>query len=72
MDVRAQVSMVFHLDKCIGCHTCSDGLQEYLDRPQRHRVHVVEQRGDQAGHRATRPSGRIRRSTEGWDGTSGR
>ncbi len=23
MDVRRQVSMVFHLDKCIGCHTCS-------------------------------------------------
>ncbi len=23
MDVRAQVSMVFHLDKCLGCHTCS-------------------------------------------------
>ena len=23
MDVRAQLSMVFHLDKCIGCHTCS-------------------------------------------------
>ncbi|RKZ40244.1 MAG: nitrate reductase subunit beta [Gammaproteobacteria bacterium] len=23
MDVRAQVSMMFHLDKCIGCHTCS-------------------------------------------------
>lgn len=23
MDVRAQMSMVFHLDKCIGCHTCS-------------------------------------------------
>ncbi len=23
MQVRAQVSMVFHLDKCIGCHTCS-------------------------------------------------
>ncbi|MDE3155053.1 MAG: nitrate reductase subunit beta [Acidobacteriota bacterium] len=23
MDVRCQVSMVFHLDKCIGCHTCS-------------------------------------------------
>ena len=21
--VRAQISMVFHLDKCIGCHTCS-------------------------------------------------
>ncbi len=23
MDVRAQLSNVFHLDKCIGCHTCS-------------------------------------------------
>ena len=23
MDVRAQVTTVFHLDKCIGCHTCS-------------------------------------------------
>jgi nitrate reductase beta subunit len=23
MDVRAQLSTVFHLDKCIGCHTCS-------------------------------------------------
>ncbi|MBI2854606.1 MAG: nitrate reductase subunit beta [Chloroflexi bacterium] len=23
MDIRAQVSAVFHLDKCIGCHTCS-------------------------------------------------
>ncbi len=23
MKVRAQTSMVFHLDKCIGCHTCS-------------------------------------------------
>ncbi len=23
MDVRAHISMMFHLDKCIGCHTCS-------------------------------------------------
>ncbi|MHC5108860.1 MAG: nitrate reductase subunit beta [Planctomycetota bacterium] len=23
MNVRSQLSMVFHLDKCIGCHTCS-------------------------------------------------
>ncbi|HEX7057015.1 MAG TPA: nitrate reductase subunit beta [Bacilli bacterium] len=23
MNVRRQVSMVFHLDKCIGCHTCT-------------------------------------------------
>jgi nitrate reductase beta subunit len=23
MDVRAQTSAVFHLDKCLGCHTCS-------------------------------------------------
>jgi nitrate reductase beta subunit len=23
MDVRSQTALVFHLDKCIGCHTCS-------------------------------------------------
>jgi nitrate reductase beta subunit len=23
MDIRSQIGMVFHLDKCIGCHTCS-------------------------------------------------
>jgi len=23
VNIRAQLSMVFHLDKCIGCHTCS-------------------------------------------------
>ena len=23
MDIRSQTAMVFHLDKCIGCHTCS-------------------------------------------------
>ncbi|MCP5047869.1 MAG: nitrate reductase subunit beta, partial [bacterium] len=23
MDIRSQVTMIFHLDKCIGCHTCS-------------------------------------------------
>src|ERR671930_229280 len=23
MNVRSQISMVFNLDKCIGCHTCS-------------------------------------------------
>ncbi len=23
MDIRSQMSMVFHLDKCIGCHTCT-------------------------------------------------
>jgi len=26
MDIRSQISMVFHLDKCIGCHTCSIDL----------------------------------------------
>ena len=51
MNVRSQVSMVFHLDKCIGCHTCSHRLQEHLDRPQGRRVHVVEQRRDQTRHR---------------------
>ena len=23
MDIRAQIATVFHLDKCLGCHTCS-------------------------------------------------
>lgn len=34
MDIRAQVSMVFHLDKCIGCHTCSVSCKNvWTDRP---------------------------------------
>ncbi|HJT17556.1 MAG TPA: nitrate reductase subunit beta [Thermoanaerobaculia bacterium] len=34
MDVRAHVSMVFHLDKCIGCHTCSLACKNlWTERP---------------------------------------
>ncbi|MBI2422725.1 MAG: nitrate reductase subunit beta [Candidatus Hydrogenedentes bacterium] len=34
MNVRAHVSMVFHLDKCIGCHTCSVACKNiWTDRP---------------------------------------
>ena len=34
MDVRGQISMVFHLDKCIGCHTCSVACKNiWTDRP---------------------------------------
>lgn len=34
MDIRAQLSMVFHLDKCIGCHTCSISCKNiWTDRP---------------------------------------
>ena len=34
MDVRSHVSMVFHLDKCIGCHTCSVACKNvWTDRP---------------------------------------
>ncbi len=34
MDIRAQVAMVFHLDKCIGCHTCSVSCKNvWTDRP---------------------------------------
>jgi nitrate reductase beta subunit len=33
MKVRAQISMVFHLDKCIGCHTCSVACKnQWTDR----------------------------------------
>jgi len=43
--------MVFHLDKCLGCHTCSVACKKYLDRPQGRGIHVVEQRRNQARHR---------------------
>jgi nitrate reductase beta subunit len=34
MIIRAQVAMVFHLDKCIGCHTCSIACKNiWTDRP---------------------------------------
>ena len=34
MNVRSQISMVFHLDKCIGCHTCSIACKNiWTDRP---------------------------------------
>ncbi len=34
MNVRAHMSMVFHLDKCIGCHTCSVACKNiWTDRP---------------------------------------
>jgi nitrate reductase beta subunit len=34
MDVRAQLAMVFHLDKCLGCHTCSVACKNvWTDRP---------------------------------------
>ena len=63
MDVRMQIAMVFHLDKCIGCHTCSVACKnlwtdrkgaEYMwwnnveTKPGRHVV-------DRAGRRADPP-----------------
>ena len=34
MNVRAQIASVFHLDKCIGCHTCSISCKNiWTDRP---------------------------------------
>ncbi|HET9595223.1 MAG TPA: nitrate reductase subunit beta [Anaeromyxobacteraceae bacterium] len=34
MDVRAQLASVFHLDKCLGCHTCSVVCKNvWTDRP---------------------------------------
>ena len=33
-NVRSQIAMVFHLDKCIGCHTCSLACKNiWTDRP---------------------------------------
>ena len=50
MDVRAQMSMVFHLDKLHRVSHLLDRLQEHLDGPQGYGLHVVEQRRDQARH----------------------
>src|SRR5436190_14751186 len=34
MKVRAQLSSVFHLDKCLGCHTCSVACKNvWTNRP---------------------------------------
>ena len=34
MEVRAQIASVFHLDKCLGCHTCSVVCKNiWTDRP---------------------------------------
>jgi nitrate reductase / nitrite oxidoreductase, beta subunit len=34
MDVRSQIASVFHLDKCLGCHTCSVACKNvWTDRP---------------------------------------
>ena len=34
MDVRAQIASVFHLDKCLGCHTCSVACKNvWTNRP---------------------------------------
>jgi nitrate reductase beta subunit len=34
MNVRSQIAMMFHLDKCIGCHTCSLACKNiWTDRP---------------------------------------
>ena len=53
--------MVFNLDKCIGCHTCSISCKNIWTDRKRRRIHVVEQRRDQAGRRLSRRSGRTRK-----------
>ena len=54
MQVKAQVGMVMNLDKCIGCHTCSVTCKQVWTNRPGHRVHLVQQRRDQAGRSATR------------------
>ncbi|MCL5942170.1 MAG: nitrate reductase subunit beta [Actinobacteria bacterium] len=34
MNVRAQISMLFHLDKCLGCHTCSVACKNLWTDPR--------------------------------------
>jgi nitrate reductase beta subunit len=46
-------------------------LQEHLDRSQRHRVHVVEQRGDQARHRLSHAWEDQEKYKGGWEKKNG-
>ena len=62
------MSMIFHLDKCIGCHNCKRGLQEPVDRPQGCRALWRKQRRDPCPAWGIRPAGRIR-TTTGADGS---
>ncbi|MHB9149109.1 MAG: nitrate reductase subunit beta, partial [Thermoleophilia bacterium] len=34
MNVRAHMSMLFHLDKCLGCHTCSVACKNLWTDPR--------------------------------------
>jgi nitrate reductase beta subunit len=45
---KRQWAIVFDLNKCIACQTCTSGLQDDLDQRQGPGVHVLEQRRDQA------------------------
>ena len=67
MKIRAQMGMVMELDKCIGCHTCLGHLQEGVDQPPGRRVHVVQQRRDQARHRLSEGLGEPGRWNGGWE-----
>ncbi len=51
MNIRAQEAMVFHLDKCIGCHTCSLACKNIWTDRRGTGIHVVEQRRNEAGDR---------------------
>ena len=68
MDVRAQLADGLPPRQVHRLPHLQRRLQERVDRPPRRRVHVVEQRRDQARHRLPDAAGRTRSSYKGgWD-----
>ena len=68
MDVRSQVSMVFHLDKCIGCHTCSVSPARTSGPTARARSTCGGTTSRPSPAPAIRPSGRTRSKYKGgWE-----
>ena len=61
MKIRAQFALVFNLDKCIGCHTCSVTCKNVWTN-RKGRVRLVQQRRVQARHRLPQGMGKTRRS----------
>jgi hypothetical protein len=64
MNVRAQVSIPGQVHRL---PHVQHRLQKHLDRSPGHRVHVVEQRRNQTGHRLSDPVGRQEKYKGGWE-----
>ena len=63
MKIRAQTAMVFHLDKCIGCHTCSIACKNIWTDRHRHEYMWWNNVETKPGDRLPNHFGGTRKST---------